>query len=137
VVFVDGYAGPGRYADGSPGSPELMVQTARALRTANVECVFVERERAVREQLRNLLTEELGERDPTVLDGRIEERLEHIVQGATGKSLFIFLDPFGLGIPFDLLVGTLRDRPRGGVRGWLCTCSSAFPVNGGRVVVIG
>jgi hypothetical protein len=55
VVLVDGYAGPGRYADESPGSPELMVNTARALRTENVHCVFVERERRLREQLKTLL----------------------------------------------------------------------------------
>jgi three-Cys-motif partner protein len=118
VVFVDGYAGPGRYADGSPGSPQLMVQTARALRSANVHCVFVERERAYREQLTALLVEELGDQDSEVFDGRIEERLEHIVQAAAGKSLFIFLDPFGLAIPFQLLTSVLRSRPRSAVHGW-------------------
>lgn len=90
VVLVDGYAGPGRYANESPGSPELMVKSARALRTANVHCVFVERERRLREQPKTLLVEELGDQDSEVLEGRIEERLEPIVQAATGKSLFIW-----------------------------------------------
>jgi three-Cys-motif partner protein len=112
VVLVDGYAGPGRYADESPGSPELMVNTARALRTENVHCVFVERERRHRERLKALLVEELGDRDSEVLEGRIEERLQLIVQAATSKSLFIFLDPFGLSVPLDLLVRVLQSRPR-------------------------
>ena len=66
VVLVDGYAGPGRYADESPGSPELMVKTARALRTVNAHCVFVERDRTLREQLKTLLVDELGDRDSEV-----------------------------------------------------------------------
>jgi three-Cys-motif partner protein len=112
VVLVDGYAGPGRYADDSPGSPELMVNTARALRAENVHCVFVERERRLREQLKALLVEELGDQDSEVLEGRIEEQLEPIVHAAAGKSLFIFLDPFGLSIPLELLVRVLQSRPR-------------------------
>jgi three-Cys-motif partner protein len=112
VVLVDGYAGPGRYADESPGSPELMVNTARALRTENVHCVFVERERRLREQLKTLLVGELGDQDSEVLEGRIEQRLEPIVHAAAGKSLFLFLDPFGLSIPLELLVRVLQSRPR-------------------------
>ena len=118
VVLVDGYAGPGRYADQSPGSPELMVKTARALRTANVHCVFVERDPRLREQLKALLVDELGDRDSEVLEGRVEERLEPIVHAAAGKSLFIFLDPFGLSIPLELLVRILRSRPRRATGGW-------------------
>lgn len=112
VVLVDGYAGPGRYADESSGSPQLMVNTARALRTENVHCVFVERERRHRERLKALLVEELGDQNSEVLEGRIEERLEPIVHAAAGKSLFIFLDPFGLSIPLELLVRVLQSRPR-------------------------
>jgi three-Cys-motif partner protein len=118
VVMVDGYAGPGRYADESPGSPVLMLRTARALRTVNVHCVFVERDRMLREQLKALLADELGDRDSEVLEGRIEEQLEPIAQAATGRSLFIFLDPFGLSIPLDLLVRVLRSRPRSATGGW-------------------
>jgi three-Cys-motif partner protein len=95
-----------------------MVKTAKALRAANVHCVFVERDRRLREQLTRLLVEELGDQDSEVLEGRIEERLEPIVQAATGKSLFIFLDPFGLSIPLALLAGVLRSRPRRGAAGW-------------------
>jgi three-Cys-motif partner protein len=134
VVFLDGYAGPGRYADGSPGSPELMVQTAQALnelRTIDIRCVFVEREREHRERLQRLLVEELGDQGSNVLDGRIEDRLAQVVEGAAGKSLFIFLDPFGLAIPFDMLVEMLRSRPRRGPRGWQPTeVLLNFSING-------
>jgi three-Cys-motif partner protein len=93
VVFVDGYAGPGRYADGSPGSPEVMVQTARALselRTIHIHCVFVERDRELRERLQHLLVDLLDDQDSEVLDGSIEDRLGQVVDDAAGKSLFLF-----------------------------------------------
>jgi three-Cys-motif partner protein len=134
VVFLDGYAGPGRYADGSPGSPELMVQTAQALselRTIDIHCVFVERDREHRERLQRLLVDELGDQDSEVLHGRIEDRLGQVVAGAAGRSLFVFLDPFGLAVPFDMLVKLLRGRPRRGLRGWQPTeVLLNFSING-------
>jgi three-Cys-motif partner protein len=134
VVFLDGYAGPGRYADGSPGSPEVMVQTARALsdlRTISIRCVFVERDREHRERLQHLLLDMLDDHDSEVLDGSIEDRLGQVVEGAAGKSLFVFLDPFGLAIPFDMLVEMLRSRPRRGSQGWQPTeVLLNFSING-------
>lgn len=134
VVFVDGYAGPGRYADGSPGSPEVMVQTARTLselRTIHIHCVFVERDRELRERLQHLLVDLLDDQDSDVLDGSIEDRLGQVVDGAAGKSLFLFLDPFGLAIPFDMLVKLLQGRPRRGPRGWQPTeVLLNFSING-------
>src|SRR5262245_58702283 len=29
ILFIDGFAGPGRYTDGSPGSPVIALQSAR------------------------------------------------------------------------------------------------------------
>jgi three-Cys-motif partner protein len=111
VVLLDGYAGPGQYAEGSPGSPRLMVDTAKALQDRDVHCVFVERDRQHWQQLRELLAE-LGDDDSEPLCGKLEERLDEILARAAGKSLFVFLDPFGLAIPFAMLCAMLRRRPR-------------------------
>ena len=108
VVLVDGYAGPGRYADESPGSPELMVKTVRALRTENVHCIFVERNRRLREQLKALLVEELGDQDSEVVEGRIEERLEPIVQASAGKSLLSSWTPSASPSPLNSWSGCCR-----------------------------
>jgi three-Cys-motif partner protein len=113
VVLLDGYAGPGQYAEGSPGSPKLMVDTARALQDRDVHCIFVERNRQHWQQLRELLAE-LGDDDSEPLWGRLEERLDEVLAKAGGKSLFVFLDPFGLAIPFAMLGDVLRRRPRFG-----------------------
>src|SRR5689334_8127705 len=44
VVFLDGYAGQGRYDDGSPGSPLLFVQAARGRPNRSVTGIFVEQD---------------------------------------------------------------------------------------------
>jgi three-Cys-motif partner protein len=111
VVLLDGYAGPGQYAEGSPGSPRLMVDTAKALQDRDVHCIFVERDRQHWHQLQELLAE-LGDDDSEPLWGKLEERLDEVLVKAAGKSLFVFLDPFGLAIPFAMLEAMLRRRPR-------------------------
>jgi three-Cys-motif partner protein len=58
VVYIDGYAGPGMYQDGTPGSPELALQTAIKLAgMREVDCFFVERDRSSYETLRAHLEE--------------------------------------------------------------------------------
>jgi three-Cys-motif partner protein len=116
VVLLDGYAGPGQYEEGSPGSPRLMVDTAKAMQNRDIHCIFVERDRHHWQQLQGLLIE-LGDEDSEPLYGRLEERLDEVLVKAAGKSLFVFLDPFGLAIPFAMLCATLRRRPRYGPRG--------------------
>jgi hypothetical protein len=44
VVYLDGYAGPGRYEDGTPGSPALILDSAaRIAGFRQLDCYFVER----------------------------------------------------------------------------------------------
>src|SRR5215213_3495632 len=59
VAFIDGYAGEGRYQDGSPGSPLLLAsQATRAeMFGRDVKLAFVEQDPARREQLRQSLEE--------------------------------------------------------------------------------
>ncbi len=81
--------------------------------------------------LQHLLLDMLDDHDSDVLDGSIEDRLGQVVEGAAGKSLFVFLDPFGLAIPFDMLVEMLRSRPRRGSQGWQPTeVLLNFSING-------
>jgi three-Cys-motif partner protein len=113
VVLLDGYAGPGRYDDGSSGSPQLMVETAQKLKGSDVHCMFVEENPRHCERLEALLRE-LGEHDAEVFPGDVEEHLDFIVRASEGKSLLVFLDPFGLSIPFELLTRTVLRRSRYG-----------------------
>lgn len=52
VVYLDGYAGPGVYADGASGSPMLVARTSGALdKIRNLHCIYVERNPAYCRQL--------------------------------------------------------------------------------------
>ena len=129
VVLLDGYAGPGRYDDGSSGSPELMVGTAQALRGSRVHCAFVEENPRHCERLQTLLAD-LGDHDSEVFAGDIEQHLGAIVRNSRGKALLVLLDPFGLSIPFNLLSETILHRRRFGQEWQPTEVLLNFSING-------
>ncbi|MFC7245168.1 three-Cys-motif partner protein TcmP [Catellatospora aurea] len=102
VVFLDGYAGPGRYADGTPGSPALILQSAQAVSAfRNLECYFVERKREDFNRLQALITEANANGiKAEARKGRVEKHLDDVLAKAEGVPLLAFLDPFGLGVSF-------------------------------------
>jgi three-Cys-motif partner protein len=108
LAYVDGFAGPGVYTDGEPGSPVIAIKSfldhaQRDLITAELVYVFIEEDedRAAR------LTEEiekLGELPDQVkwhvIEGAFQdtfaEALEHVEESGVGLApTFAFIDPFG------------------------------------------
>jgi three-Cys-motif partner protein len=110
VVYLDGYAGKGLYDDGSPGSPAHAIEVARIIAGfRNMIGVFVERDRDSYEALAAFV-EEQG-LDWPVIDGKIEDELDDILAKLDPRSpLFAFLDPFGLGLPVDVLAEKIMAR---------------------------
>lgn len=119
VMIVDGYAGRGRYEDGSPGSPALIAEAAQdpRLRGRSIECMFVEKREAEYIELCSMLTEvERGSTTPITWSarrGNVADHLDELLDRATGVPLFLFLDPFGLGLPFEVIASVFERRPRG------------------------
>ncbi|MEU6340664.1 three-Cys-motif partner protein TcmP [Streptomyces sp. NPDC046977] len=115
VVYVDGYAGPGRYEDGTPGSPSLILNSAaRIADFRQLDCFFIERGRKSYRSLSTLVEEARGQGlSAYALRGRVEKHLDEVLDRAQGAPLFAFLDPFGLGLSFDALTKHLF-----GSRGW-------------------
>jgi three-Cys-motif partner protein len=105
VVYLDSYAGPGRYEDGTPGSPALILEAAAKVADfRRLECYFVERGRKNYRSLSQLVTEAQSQGlTAHALQGRAERHLDSILDRAAGSPLFAFLDPFGLGLSFDSL----------------------------------
>jgi three-Cys-motif partner protein len=114
VSFVDGYAGAGLYDDGTKGSPAHALEVAqnisafRQLRTS-----FVEKDQSLYERLVAYANSQEAA-DPTldirVMHGTVEQHLGNILQQAAQDPLFVFLDPFGVGIEFDVLTKHILGR---------------------------
>lgn len=115
VIFLDGYAGPGMYESGDPASPMLAIETARKISAfRNLRCVFVELERGYHQQLQQMLAEHATDLDVESHQGPIEDHLHALIDRCGDVPLFAYLDPFGVGVPFDSLAATVLGRSKGG-----------------------
>lgn len=121
VLFLDGFAGPGRYAGGEPGSPLLAIQAARDanLKKAKALFLFNESHKGRHAELhRNL--EEVDEDLPSNFQlylpdpGKFVDFARGIVdQRGNGRLVptFAFVDPFGWsGVPMKLIAELVRDQ---------------------------
>lgn len=112
VTFLDGYAGPGRYDDGEPGSPLLLVESARQVESfRSVRGIFVERNDAHFANLAQVLSEVECVREPVLFHRSLDDCLPEILDLVKDDALFAFLDPFGPALDFHLIRSGLLSRP--------------------------
>ncbi|UUV28701.1 three-Cys-motif partner protein TcmP [Amycolatopsis roodepoortensis] len=119
VVYLDGYAGPGRYEPegdetiGAPGSPLLAVRSATTIAqwSRDLHCIFIERNPQYAENLRRVLNEEANAGlNFDVLKGDVQDQLNEAL-ALVGKSpLLTFLDPFGTALPYEAMTEQLMGR---------------------------
>jgi three-Cys-motif partner protein len=114
VVVLDGFAGRGRYPDGSPGSAELILQTSMNTPQAVIESVLVEKKPSDFKRLAEVVAEyrTRGARSEA-LPGDVVTYLSRVVEQATNVPLFMFLDPCGANIPYADLAAVLAGPRRG------------------------
>lgn len=114
VVVLDGYAGRGRYDDGTPASAELILQAIDNLSgTRRPAAFFAEKDRGDYGRLAAVVSEYASRGVPaTALCGSVEDHLEEVLAAAAGVPLFMFLDPCGAGLPFDRLASVLSGSRR-------------------------
>lgn len=125
IVYVDGFAGPGEYLGGEPGSPIIALTTAAehqlASKFGDVEMVFIFIERDA-ERFVNL-DQRIGERQwpPGFRIERYNDEFANVLgsilddlgrRGARLAPAFFFIDPFGpTGFPMPL-IQRLATNPR-------------------------
>lgn len=120
VIVYDAYSGPGRYEDDQPGSPEILVDTAIEMaKLRSVRTVFSEKDSSYCDRLTQMLIHK--QVDPATYEvrpGPVERHMDDVLADAGDLPLFVFLDPYGLTVPFDRVVQILASRDK---RGWPAT----------------
>jgi three-Cys-motif partner protein len=124
VLVIDGFAGPGVYRDGEPGSPAVVVRTlldhAFFPRMGDTEFIFIfnESDPARFAQLERTVSEldSTGTRLPanvkvTLTNQEFATLAQEIVDQLGDRTMapaFAFLDPFGFsGVPLELIADLL------------------------------
>ena len=125
IVFIDGFAGPGRYSGGEPGSPVIALQTLldhshfKEPKTGR-EVVFLfieqdgEREASLRQEVDAISRPKWIK--ATVLHGEFVDHMSEILDTVEAQKqrlapTFAFIDPFGFkGLPMALVARIVRHR---------------------------
>lgn len=113
VVIMDGFAGAGRYGDGSAGSPAIFIDAARATPSRKFLCYFVEKDKGNYTALRSMLE---AEGEPITWEawhGTAGAHMSEVLTRADGLPLFMFIDPYGIGPDFAQVVEIFQRRPGG------------------------
>ena len=104
VVVVDCFAGPGRFDDGTEGSPRIIAQAIKvwADRGKDVKALFVEENKSLFGQLENNI-QEFGPLCHAV-HGTFEDSVMEIRKLARTHTVLVYVDPYGLKpLKFSLL----------------------------------
>lgn len=116
VVYLDGYAGEGRYESGEPASAEIALRVASFFhaRGLTLECFFTEAQQKSFDRLTKVV-EQYQARGVLAHAhrGEVDAVLDSVIRRADREPLFLFLDPCGLALPLERLVDVLaRQRPQ-------------------------
>lgn len=124
IVFVDGFAGPGRYSNGEPGSPLIALDALLKHRyfednqkRREVVFVFIEQDSrragALQQEIESIDYPDWIQIE--VLEGAFVDHMSEILDllDASGQRLapsFVFIDPFGFkGLPLTLIARILQN----------------------------
>lgn len=113
VVYIDCFAGKGKFDDGSNGSPIIALglrddalKHCRLPNHKNIKAFFIELEHG--NELKNNLT---GFSDVFVLDGKYEDNILKCLANTENKNVFLYLDPYGIkALNFSLLSKIARTK---------------------------
>src|SRR5207253_3583386 len=118
-IYIDGFAGPGRYLGGEDGSPIIALKAAIEQQdriSSKVFFRFIEKEKDRAEYLKELI-EGMAVPDKyhvRVIADEFEPALDKFMAGwrSTGRKpapTFAFIDPFGWKVPFRLVIDLMQN----------------------------
>lgn len=115
MVYLDGYAGRGRYDNGTPGSAELILKIAEdyGQRGISFRLFFHETKPKNYAALKPVVDEYKARGvQAEASPDEVIMGLGQVIDTAQGLPLFLFLDPCGVGIPFSELTRVLSGPRR-------------------------
>lgn len=121
IIYLDGFAGPGEYRGGEPGSPIIAIDifrnhTSTVLRNAEVLFLFIEQNPDRYEHLKQLLTQCTlpGTAKYKIYEGNFDETLTGLLKQLEDRQsrlapTFAFIDPFGFShTPMQTITRLMR-----------------------------
>lgn len=114
ILYIDGFAGPGEYEGGEPGSPIIALDAAlnhRSHLSARIHFLFVEEKESRANHLRQLISaRKLPDNFDVVVEGgttflaAFDRNVRRYQRSSRLFPTFAFIDPFGwTGAPFGLI----------------------------------
>lgn len=102
ILYVDCFAGKGKFEDGNPGSPIIALKARdRCLSTSKqenihgkIETCFIELNHA--NELTLNTSEFLRNGALHVISGKYEENIERVLSNKEGANIFLYIDPYGI-----------------------------------------
>lgn len=99
IIYVDCFAGKGKFEDGKPGSPIIALDTIRdcmsitQVEDCKIAPYFIDLNYA--EDLKSNIT---AYKVPAknIVSGKYEEEIKGILTGKEGSNLFLYIDPYGI-----------------------------------------
>lgn len=110
IVIVDAFAGPGRFKDGTAGSPLIIAKAAEKFAAGKYDAYFFNNRESHHNLLGNILDKQGISASKPVFGDAIEQ-LANLIADLRDETLFLYIDPYGLDCEFDLL-RPLLERPR-------------------------
>lgn len=128
IAYIDLYCGPGRYKDGSPSTPLLILETAIADKKLQRMLVTIFNDES--EETCDTLEKEISKLPgihtlkykPQVICNEVGTELQKVFEGISLVPSLVFIDPFGYaGLTLNLVSSFLKD--------WGCDCIFFFNYN--------
>lgn len=119
LTYVEGFAGPGVYTGGEPGSPIIALRTLRAAAAPDkpVDTIFIDRSRTCLDRLKVEIAQHIGPsarplaNPPRLVLGNAADQLlpQLDAVGAWDGGVFAFLDSWGnVAVPIDAVARLAR-----------------------------
>lgn len=97
LIYVDCFAGKGKFDDGNPGSPIIALDIINkgleqtSATSSKIETCFIELNHA--KELANNLS---GYKITTIISGKYEDTIEKLLSNKDNYNVFLYIDPYGI-----------------------------------------